>query len=57
MQEIQTEATILMFGDTETIQNNQTTRKNFPSNWKPARLLNDPIYGKKIEFDTFGKKN
>ena len=27
MQEIQTEATIGMFGDKETIQNNQTTRQ------------------------------
>ena len=43
MQEIQTEATIALFRDTETIQNNPTN-KNLPSDCKPACLLNDPIH-------------
>ena len=42
MQEIQAKGIIGMFRDTETIQNN-LTNKNLPSDWKPARLLNDPI--------------
>ena len=42
MQEIQTEATTGMFGDIETIENNPTN-KNLQSDWKPVRLLNDPI--------------